>query len=264
MIIDVHAHIYPEKIAEKATVAIGSFYGIKMSMKTGTAEQLLEIGKRANVDKYIVHSVATKKEQVSSINNFIIDECDKHKEFIGFMTLHQDLDFLEIESQVKYCKEKGIKGIKLHPDFQKFNIDDKNVYKIYEVASHFDMPILFHTGDDRFNFSKPFRLVNVAKDFKNLRLIGAHFGAYRCWESFDDYVGFDNIYFDTSSSLSFINKNMAKSMIDKAGVDRFFFGSDFPMWNAKDEIKKVRELGLNDSDLDKIFYKNILSFLKLN
>ena len=52
-IIDAHAHIYPEKIAAKATDTIGIFYDIKMEMPAGTAEQLLEDGRRAGISRYV-------------------------------------------------------------------------------------------------------------------------------------------------------------------------------------------------------------------
>ena len=70
-IIDSHAHIYPAKIAEKATVAIGDFYDIKMEMPAGTSERLIEEGTKAGISKFVVHSCATKAQQVRSINEFI-------------------------------------------------------------------------------------------------------------------------------------------------------------------------------------------------
>ena len=57
-IIDIHAHIFPEKIAQKATESIGDFYGIPIRGK-GTTEDLLEQGKKVNVYRYVVHSTAT-------------------------------------------------------------------------------------------------------------------------------------------------------------------------------------------------------------
>ena len=125
-IIDAHAHIYPEKIAEKATLAIGSFYDIKMEMPDGTAKRLIEDGKKANISRYLVHSVATTAHQVRSINEFIKKELDEHPEFIGFITLHQDLTEEEVNNEVIWALDNGFKGVKLHPDFQKFYIDDIN------------------------------------------------------------------------------------------------------------------------------------------
>lgn len=175
MIIDAHAHIYPEKIADKATRAIGEFYDIKMEMPEGTSEKLIEEGKAAGITRFIVHSVATKAAQVLAINDFIIDECRKHSEFIGFMTLHEDLSEEEINSEVKRCVAAGIKGIKLHPDFQKFYIDGENAEKMY-IATEGLLPILFHTGDDRFDFSAPSRLAAIAKKHKKC-VLSAHISA---------------------------------------------------------------------------------------
>ena len=75
-IIDAHAHIYPSKIAEKATNAIGEFYDIKMEMPAGTPDRLIEDGLRAGISKFIVHSCATKAVQVRSINEFVKEEID--------------------------------------------------------------------------------------------------------------------------------------------------------------------------------------------
>ena len=164
-IIDAHAHIYPEKIAAKATDTIGIFYDIKMDMPAGTAEKLVETGTRAGISRYVVHSVATTAHQVRSINEFIKRECEAHPEFIGFITLHQDLSEEEIESEVDFAIANGLKGIKLHPDFQKFNIDDESAERFYRAADG-KLPILFHIGDDRYDFSKPHRLAKMAKKYK--------------------------------------------------------------------------------------------------
>ena len=90
-IIDAHAHIYPEKIAKKATETIGVFYDIEMEMPAGTPERLIEEGRGAGVSRFVVHSVATTAHQVRSINEFLKRECEAHPEFIGFITLHQEL-----------------------------------------------------------------------------------------------------------------------------------------------------------------------------
>ena len=262
-IIDAHAHIYPAKIAEKATEAIGAFYDIKMAMPAGVPERLIANGKKAGISRFVVHSCATKAAQVRPINEFIKREMDEHKEFLGFMTLHEDLTEEQVYEEVEWCVNNGFKGVKLHPDFQKFYIDDKNVEKFYRVVGD-KLPILFHTGDDRYEYSKPYRLAAVAKKFKNVNFIGAHFGGYRCWNELDCYTGLDNVYFDTSSSLSFISKEKAESLIRKFGSDKFFFGTDFPMWDACEEIARFNALSLSDGEKEKIFATNIKRLLKLD
>lgn len=262
-IIDAHAHIYPEKIAKKATETIGVFYDIEMQMPAGTADRLIEEGGEAGVSRFVVHSVATTAHQVRSINEFIKRECDAHPEFIGFMTLHQDLSEEEIESEVNWAKENGFKGIKLHPDFQKFNIDDENVEKLYKFAGK-GFPILLHMGDDRYDFSNPERLIKIAKKYPDTDFIAAHFGGYRCWDKVDGYKDMQNVYFDTCSSLAFISIAKATELIKTFGADRFFFATDFPMWDAKAEIERFNKLPLTEKEREMIFSKNIKRLLNLD
>ena len=262
-IIDAHAHIYPEKIAEKATVAIGDFYNLKMALPAGVPEKLLEVGKKAGISRYVVHSCATKAAQVRSINEFIKRETEEHKEFLGFMTLHEDLTEEEIFDEVTWCVKNGFKGVKLHPDFQKFYIDGENAEKIYRVVGD-KLPILFHTGDDRYEYSKPARLAKMAKKYKHVQFIGAHFGGYRCWNELDCYERLDNVYFDTSSSLAFISAEKAESLIRKFGVEKFFFGTDFPRWDATEELERFLKIRLSDGEREKILAKNLKRLLKLD
>ena len=219
-------------------------------------------GSVAGVTKYVVHSCATKAVQVRSINEFVNEEIDKHDNFIGFMTLHQDLTEEQIEEEVSWCVKNGFKGIKMHPDFQRFDIDGEDAKKIYRIVGD-RLPILFHTGDDRYDFSKPYRLVNVAKEFKNVNFIGAHFGGYRCWHEIDIYKGLENVYFDTCSSLMFISAEKAKEIIDKLGSEKFFFGTDFPMWDAVGELERFNKIKLTEKEREGIFAKNIKNLLKI-
>ena len=261
-IINSHAHIYPEKIAKKATETIGVFYDIEMHMPAGTADRLIEDGRSAGVSRYVVHSVATTAHQVRSINEFIKREVEAHPEFIGFITLHQDLSEEEVISEIEWALENGFKGIKLHPDFQKFNIDDECAEKFYRAASG-KLPILFHTGDDRYDYSKPERLVRMAKKYPELDFIAAHFGGYRCWGDHALYKGLSNVYFDTCSSLAFIDSAKAKEIIDALGADRFFFATDFPMWDTVGELERFDKIDLTEEEREMIFSGNIKRLLKL-
>ena len=261
-IIDAHAHIYPEKIAAKATDTIGVFYDIKMEMPAGTADRLVEVGQQAGISRYVVHSVATTPRQVRSINEFIKRETEAHPEFIGFITLHQDLSEEEIFAEVEWAVENNMHGIKLHPDFQKFNIDDEVAEKFYRAAEG-RLPILFHIGDDRYDYSKPERLVKMAKKYPGVNFIAAHFGGYRCWGDAALYKGLNNVYFDTCSSLPFISAEEAKKIIDMHGADKFFFATDFPMWDATAELERFNKIPLTDEEREMIFSKNIKRLLKL-
>lgn len=257
-IIDAHAHIFPEKIAEKAVKSIGDFYGIPMD-GCGTAEMLIESGAEINVSKYLVCSTATKAEQVLPINDFIFDECNKHADkFVGFATLHPDME--NLESEFERIVSRGFKGIKLHPDFQNFNIDDEKALAIYRLCEG-KLFVLFHTGDARYDFSHPKRLANVASKFPDLKCIAAHFGGYQNWD--DAYSVYDskNIFMDTSSSLFELSAQKAVAFIEKFGVSQFFFGTDFPMWRHKEELARFLALGLSRADNQAILYDNFDRFV---
>ena len=155
---DAHAHIYPGKIAEKATGSVGEFYHIPMQ-NVGLPHILAQRGAEAGIDRFLVCSVATKVEQVRSINQFIQEKCQKYPQFIGLAAWHQDV--ADIQGEMDDIQRRGLRGIKLHPDFQRFYIDDERMLPVYEEAHRRGLPILFHTGDSRTDFSTPRRLMNV-------------------------------------------------------------------------------------------------------
>lgn len=256
-IIDAHTHIYPEKIAQKASDTIGDFYDIPM-YGDGSVEGLLKSGGEIGISKYLVCSAATVAAQVASINDFIKREADAHTEFVPFGTMHPD--FEDIESETKRMLDMGFKGIKLHPDFQKFDIDSKGAYKIYECAEG-KLPVLFHMGDDRYDYSRPEKLARVLRDFPKLKALAAHFGGYRCWDEARNVLGRNpNVRFDTSSSLPMIPREMARELISYYGVENMFFGTDFPMWSAREELDRFFSLGLSFEDNKKILADNFKEF----
>ena len=76
--IDLHVHIYPQKIAQHAADAIGAFYGGAPMRYDGTVETLLPALDEARIDRAVVHSVAMSPARVHTINDFIAGEVAKH------------------------------------------------------------------------------------------------------------------------------------------------------------------------------------------
>ncbi len=150
----------------------------------------------------------------------------------------------------------GLKGIKFHHDMQGFYIDDPKMFPIYRAIANRNLAMLLHMGDGRLDFSAPERLAVVARQFPNLTIIGAHFGGYRRWDEVMAIPAFDNVYFDTSSSLAFIDIEKACALIEKFGTDHFFWGSDFPMWSPAEEWQRFLALGFDDGTNQKIGCKN--------
>lgn len=252
-ICDAHAHIFPDKIAEKAVVSIGNFYNLHMDCICGSANALVESGKKIGVSHYLVCSTATTPAQVESINSFIIEQCRIHPEFVGFGTLHPDYE--NIQEEVERCIKGGLKGIKLHPDFQTFYIDDDKAYKIYEAIEG-RLPVLIHMGDSRYDYSRPIRLENVVKNHPKLKVFAAHLGGYERWSEAITCLYYPNIRFDTCSSLDFISEDFAKEIIHGFGAEKVFFGTDFPMWDHVSELGRFMRLGLSDEENRMILSEN--------
>lgn len=260
-IFDSHAHIFPDKIAGAATENIGHFYDLKMR-NIGNSINLIESGKKIKVSKYLVFSTATTPMQVQSINNFIARECAEHSEFIGLGTLHPRSD--DMERDFNQILNLGLKGIKLHPDFQEFDIDSKEAYRMYEIAEG-RLPMLIHFGDKRYEYSAPHKLVQVHKDFPKLKVISAHLGGYERWEEAqENLAGMDNVWFDTSSSLDFISKEKAVEYIKNLGIERCFFGTDFPMWRHISEFHNLMSLGFTHDENQMILSGNLKKFFEIS
>ncbi len=259
MIIDAHSHIFPDKVAERAVDGIGDFYDLKMNYD-GKISTLIAQGEKAGVDKFIVQSVATTPKQVESINNFIAQNvADNPDKLYGFAAIHPD--FEDIEGEIDRAVSMGLCGIKIHPDFQKFCIDDEKAMRIYKHIEG-KLPILVHTGDYRYEWSKPERMARVMDKFPELTVIGAHFGGWSEWDNVCDIYADRKIYVDTSSSLYSLSPKKAAELIEKFGEDYVLWGTDFPMWGAEYELDKFSKIPLTDSQREKILYKNALKLLK--
>lgn len=255
---DMHCHIYPDKIAEKAVHTIGEFYGIAMDHADGNSAELVKSGEKIGVSRYLVSSAATTPMQVSSINNFIAAQCAEYPQFIGFGTLHPDMQ--GCEEEVARLKELGLKGVKLHPDFQRFCIDDEKALTLYRACAKAKVPILFHTGDKRYNFSSPLSLASAMNKVPDMVCIAAHFGGYSEWDKVVPALNRDNVYFDTSSTLFEMPPEKAKEMIEILGEDKFFFATDFPMWDHIGELARFNKIDLTEAQREKIFSLNAKNF----
>lgn len=261
-IVDSHCHIYPDKIAERAVRSIGEFYDIPMS-NGGTVADMVKSEREAGVTHCIVFSVATKVAQVESINNFIASEVEKSNGFMtGLGTLHPDS--LDMEADVQHLLSLGLKGVKLHPDIQGFKIDDYRCLKIYELCEKYGIPVLLHTGDNRYDFSNPNRVKPILETYTELTVIGAHLGGWSIWDKAVDVLkGYKNFYVDCSSSLYAITPEKATEVIRAYGAERTMFATDYPMWSPKTEIERFYALGLTKEEQEQILWKTAANLFGL-
>lgn len=257
---DAHAHIYPEKIAEKVTANVGSFYNISMD-EIGLPQVLQEKGSAAGIDRFLVCSVATKIEQVESINRFIAQSCRQFPSFVGLGAWHPEVT--DVPGTLDKIQALGLRGIKLHPDFQRFHLDDECMIEVYAECNRRGLPILFHMGDDRMDFSSPRRMAKVLEKLPDLLCIAAHLGGYTEWLDARTLLHGTNVYVDTSSTLFVIRAEEARRNIEHFGTDKTMFGTDFPMWTPKEELKRFFSMGYGEEDNRKMLYDNFAKLFSL-
>ncbi len=251
--IDFHTHVYPEAIAAKAADSVRAFYeGQGNPTVHGTTKMLLERGTMAGVSQFVILPVAMRPDRTRHINDFILEEAAKEPRFIGFGTIHAAME--NIMDEVDYIREKGLRGIKMHPDSQVFDIDDPRLLPVYEHIEG-KLPVILHMGDKRFDYSHPKRLRRVLDMFPKLQVIAAHFGAYQIHEEAYESLKDKDCFFDVSSSLMFMDEGVAENYINQYGAERFVYGSDFPMWDPVVEMERFLKLKLTDSQFEQIAHK---------
>ena len=259
-IIDFHCHIYPEAVAEKAAQSICDFYELEGGDMNGTVQTLLQQGNAAGIGQFVVLPVGMRPDKVRHVNDFILEETAKESRFIGFGTVHAGMD--DLCEEAEYIMAKGLHGIKMHPDFQKFAIDDPRLFPLYETVEG-KIPVMFHMGDKRYDYSHPARLKRIMELFPRLQVAGAHFGGYCMYETAYEMLKGKDCIIDVSSSLMFMPEGMAEHYINAFGAERMVFGSDYPLWNPATEIKRFFSLKLTDDQFEQICHKTAEAFLNL-
>lgn len=257
-VIDCHCHIYPEKISQRAVQGVGAFYNIPMDVTDGTPQALSDACANSPITHQIVHSVATRPDQVESINNFIAVTCAERPNMIGFMTLHQDLP--DPAAEIKRACALGLEGVKLHPDTQQVNMDDPRLMRIYELIEG-KLPLIMHCGDYRYDFSHPRRMRYILDTFPHLVVNAAHFGGWSIFDVAVEHLEDTSCFLDVSSSMEFIGMRRTRELVELYGVDRIMFGSDFPMWSPTAEYERFSQLPFSAADMEKMTWHNAERFI---
>ena len=259
-LIDIHTHIYPPEIAQKATDSVRAFYQEGQGDMHGTADQLLEQGTKAGISQFVILPVAIRPDRVRGINNFILQQAQAQPRFIGFGTIHAAME--HIGDEVDWITSVGLKGIKMHPDSQRFAIDDLRLFPVYEAAEG-HLPILLHMGDQRYDYSHPIKLRRILDLFPRLQVIAAHFGGYTMQQTACDLLSDTNCIFDVSSSLMFMPEGEPERYINHYGAERMAFGTDYPMWDPVTETNRFLQLKLKPEQLEQIGHKTAQQILQL-
>lgn len=262
-IIDFHTHTFPDKIAPKAIDKLKSTSGL-INYTDGTLSDLLEKNKVCHIDQSVILNIATSPTQHTTINNtaYTINQTYQNQ-VIAFGSVHFQAEDALIE--LERIHQLGIKGIKLHPDYQGFMIDDEQLFPIYEKCQKLGLIVAFHAGFDSYSpdliHARPKASLHVIKQFPDLKIVLAHFGGNECWDDVEEYLIGENVYFDTAMCYTFADKKQIERMIKNHDENKILLGSDCPWENPSDSVNFILSLDISDEAKEKILGLNAKKLL---
>ena len=267
MIIDAHTHIFPDNIAARAVASLAKTANIEPNTD-GTTSDTLRVMDDSGVDKAILVSVATKREQMRTINDFL--KTKESERFLPFGAMYPTTEngCSAMLDEVEYIKKLGFKGLKMHPEYQSFYPDDEQLFPFYDLCSQYGLVITFHAGED-IGFKPPYhglpeRFLYLAKAFPKLKIICAHFGGWKRWDETVEFLSdCENVYYDTAFCSKFLDNTTAKRLITRKGAERIMLGSDLPWETPKDSISFIDSLKITDREKELILGENAKRILEL-
>lgn len=269
MIIDFHAHTFPEKIAASTVSALAK-KGNVPAYSDGTVNGLLEKMNAAGIDIALNLPVLTKPTQFDSILKYS-EEISKAdfggKRIISFAGIHPDNeDFIEKLSEVKAA---GFSGIKIHPDYQRTFFDDERYVEILKEAKRLDLITVTHAGYDVGFPDEPIKCTprRVMRLLEKIggygKLVLAHMGGNQLFSEVYDVLCGEDVYFDTAYVLPFFDKAEFVKMAEKHGEDKILFATDSPWRSPPGEVELFKSYALGRETEQKIFFENAKNLLNL-
>ena len=260
MLIDFHTHVFPDKLAPRALQSLSYVAGGIAPYTDGTVNGLLAAMEKEGVDKSVVLNIATNPHQMHAVNDFAASI--RSEKLIAFGSFHPDApDALE---ELDRIKSLGLKGVKFHPDYQKFFVDDEKLFPLYKKISELGLITVFHAGFD-FGFPPPYKCMpkNALKmlDHFSTPVVLAHWGGLSCGDEVLSLLCGRDVYFDVSFGCGVMPRSTALAIIEKHGTDKLLFGTDSPWHTPTMELNMQNTLGLSDEEKDKINYKNAQKLL---
>ena len=262
MIIDFHTHAFPDKLAARAVGSLSDASGGLPPCTDGTVEGLRASMKAGGVDISVVANIATNPRQMHAVNDFAasINSAD----LIAFGSVHPDApDALE---EVERIAEMGLRGVKLHPEYQDFFVDDPRMEPIYRKIGERGLITLFHAGGD-LGFPGPYRCtpqrLSRALAWMCAPVVAAHWGGMFMGEAVLEYLCGKEVWFDISFGQGVIPPSLARRIVEAHGEDRLLFGTDTPWHSPGQELRLLDALELSDEQREKILSGNARKLLKI-
>ncbi|MCR4963097.1 MAG: amidohydrolase family protein [Firmicutes bacterium] len=268
-IVDIHTHIYPDQVAQKAIAALTK--GPLRPLTGCTAAEAQQAAEASGVIYSVCLPVATRAKQVEHINRFSAETNSRYSKLICFAGIFPGA--ADMEAQIDLAAQLKLPGIKIHPQFQGVFLDDPAMVRLVCLADAYHMPVIFHGGLDIAKpyplYSSPWRAAHLLQmaakqGVSKPRLIFAHMGGYALWGEVEKELVGKDVYFDTSFLAGRIPKDVIKRIILNHGAERILFGTDFPWQGVEENRDFLLSLGLSQQQNQAIFYDNAAALLHLD
>ena len=252
---DIHTHIFHPRIAGRAVEYLETYYHIHCQ-GTGTLVDLRQRAARAGMERCVVSCAATAPAQVIPVNRHAVEVQEHTPGVLALGTIHPGC--ADWEGQLHWLREHHIQGVKLHPDFQGFWLDDPRLEPILECAAALKLVCLFHIGDAKApqeSPSCPYKLAAILDKFPPLTVIAAHMGGYRQWEHAEKALIGRDVWLDTSSSADFLEPATLRRLLNAHDPGRLLFGSDYPLYDPLDALRLLQTRGgLDDARMERLLH----------
>lgn len=263
MRIDFHVHAFPDKLAGRALSVLSQNSGYTPE-SDGTFSDTYQKMKAGGTDKFVLLNIAQTPAQQHNANSFVIEK--NGGDVLAFAALHPFA--ADAGYELDRAADAGLKGVKLHPEYQGFDIDDKAVYPFYEACLKKGMILLFHAGfDSAYPDSYrgyPDRSARFIKDFPGAKIVLAHLG--NCTgnaQTLEHLCGLD-CYLDLSICYKTMPHDQIRQVIDAHSAKKILFGTDFPWGSIADTVAMVESLGLSEEEKEHIYHKNAQRLLEIS
>lgn len=266
MIVDFHTHVFPQRIAEKAMANLAKTAGNVQPCHNGTVDSLLAVLERGGASHAVVLNIATNEKQQKNVNDFAIELNRQYEgRLTAFGSVHPDSE--DALRELERLHAAGVKGIKLHPDYQHFFVDEERLFPLYRKIAQLGFITVFHAGVD-IGYPEPVhctpqRLAKILPALNGAPVVAAHMGGWLMWEEVETHLAGQPLYLDTAFSSGRMPPDYARRIVEKHGANRVLLGSDMPWSATYDEIQFVRSLGLSETDEARILGKNAMELLGL-
>jgi predicted TIM-barrel fold metal-dependent hydrolase len=264
MIIDFHAHVFPDELAPRAMKKLtDSIDNLYPPVHDATISGLVSHMDKSGVDISVICPVITKEGQAKKTNEWIKSVCCDRITGFGGIYPHGG----KYREEIDHVAELGLAGLKFHAEYQDFILDEPKMLKIYDYALQKGLILLHHAGFDPaypppFK-SNPQKFAGIASRLKGGIIIAAHLGGHAQWDDVEKYLAGSGIYLDTSMGFEYFSKEQFLRIAEKHGSEKILFGSDSPWSDAKTEIEHIKALPLSGSDISAILGENAKRILKI-